>query len=764
MRVTPDSARIGPRSRQMESRKESWFSKYRPVIARDFKVIMTIVFLALSFFAIEMIFYNSEAEISAITGRPKESKYGIALEGNKATGISDKGQIVWQIQSDLVTVFQNEIEYEFMKAEANFFDDRGPNLRMEVGKILYNDRDKNMTLYGGLKILTRDNMIVETDRVHWVHYVNQFVFPEKVTLVTSEGNWISADYMQGDKDLRYLSFVGNCQLKVVELTDTKVIEERKLTQADLKLEDFKNVFVHSDMVIYDRNEEVLVAVSDYSDKEFQVRPPLVVNPITGERVMPPEKDEDTQLYFKKGEIELWSNHIEVHMKESWAKCYGKIYMRVNPSEPKPNEDPALKSMKKRVTVIEANDIEYFWDIDYARTYGRSIVAQEGRRAGAEGLTYFGKYEDPDTGQIRKVVFLDDDIYIYQLSGEWLKEDEVIKEIKNPDVEKMLYEEIKLTAGRAVVFLDSNDIFAETNVRIRQRDKAATCGEAFYDESMKKFLCQMGVEYWNKKDEYFTGDQIIFFTDKDDIEVNGKADAQIRIPKKYISEFDLVDRKVKERGAKGTSEEERTKQQLEDLKKFRDENPPWEFLPDWKEVVVQPMPGKDVMRPVPEPPAPIFDPAEFDWIQRLFGKNLRVSPWESGDLPSKPPQPGVIQHGADGLVPPDGMPILPPQITGIEGEEAVRKALGLTEDAGRLRPPAGGEFVPPLPGAQGVKPAEVQSYSGALELEFQLKGDGGQASAGKRLPGKTPQDDSEKDEDKEGQKGEAIIVKPREDTD
>lgn len=750
----------------MNKRKENWFSRNKHIIARDTKFIITIVLIALSFFGIEMIFYNSEAEIGAITGRPKESKFGIALEGNQATGINDKGQIVWQIKSDLVTVAQNEIEYEFTKAEANFFDDRGPNLRMEVGKILYNDRTKDMTLYGGLRILTRDNMIVETDRVHWVHYVNQFVFPEKVTLVTSEGNWIAADYMQGDKDLRYLSFIGNCQLKVVELTDTKVIEERKLTQAALKLEDFKNVFIHADMVIYDRDEEVLVAVSDYSDKDFQVRPPLVINPITGERVLPPEKDEDdSQLYFKKGEIELWSNHIEVHMKESWAKCYGKIYMRVNPAEPKPNDDPALKSMKKRTTVIEANDIEYFWDIDYARTYGRSIVAQEGKRAGAEGLTYFGKYEDPDTGQVRKVVFLDDNIYIYQLSGEWLKDDEVIKEIKNPDVEKMLYEEIKVTAGRAVIFLDSNDIFAENNVRIRQRDKAAACGEAFYDESRKKFLCQLGVEYWNKKDEHFTGDQIIFFTDKDDIEVNGKADAQIRIPQKYISELDLVDRKVKERGAKGTSEEELTRQRLDELNKLRESNPPWEFLPDWQDVVVQPMPGAKVMRTVPEPPAPIFDPAEFDWIQKLFGKDLRVSPWAGDDLAAKPPAHGDFTVTPGGLIPPDGVPILPPQITGLAGDEAVRKAMGISPDAGGLRPPPGGEFVPPLPGVQGVQPAEVQSYSGPLEMGFQLKG-GGKSPAEESTPEENPQENSDEDNegDKKKENGEAIIVKPREEND
>lgn len=190
------------RSSKMGFSLKSWYARNRQTILRDARIIGVIVITALSVFFVDMIFYKSEAEISEITGRPRESKYGIALEGNKATGINEKGQIVWQIKSDMVTLSQNEIEYEFTKAEANFFDDRGPNLRMEAGKILYNDRDKNMTLYGGLKILTRDNMIVETDRVHWIHYVNQFVFPEKITLVTKEGNWISADYMQGDKDLR----------------------------------------------------------------------------------------------------------------------------------------------------------------------------------------------------------------------------------------------------------------------------------------------------------------------------------------------------------------------------------------------------------------------------------------------------------------------------------------------------------------------------------------------------------------------------------
>ncbi|MCD6118926.1 LPS export ABC transporter periplasmic protein LptC [bacterium] len=760
----------------------SRWTRFRTVLARDIKLILTIIILLVSIGAVNLIFYKSDAEINAIVNRPRDTRYSIALKGNKATGISDKGQIVWQIESDLVTVSTKEDQYEFHDATAHFFDAKGPNLRIEVGRIVYYEASKNLDLLDGIRILTRDEMTIKTDRVHWAHNVQQFVFPDRVTLVTKENNWVSADYLQGDRELRQLTFVGNCQVKVQKLTDTKFIDERKLTDAELKLEDFKNVFVHADMVIYDKDAEVLVALSDFSDKEYEVKPPYVVNPMTGERVKPPPKDEPTQLYFRKGEIELWADHIEVHMKDSWAKCYGSITMKVNPSPEKPGDDPALKSMRKRTTYIKANDIEYFWDSDYARTYGRSIVVQDDRRAGAWGVTYFGKYEDPETGQRRKVIFLDDEIFIYQGSGKWLKDDEIVKEFKNPDIEKMLYEEIKLTAGKAVMFLDSNDIYAETQVRIRQRDKAAECGETFYDDQKKKFLCQRGVEYWNKKDEHFTGDQIIFFTDRDDIEVNGKADAMIKIPEKYISELDKVDRRIKERGAKGTTFEETEKSRQEELARLREENPQWEFLPAWQDIVVTSLPSEG-LEAIPEPPAPSYDASDFEWVRELQGYDISKSPWDKDgaksvgeliDQVTGQAEPGAKdgregESKGSGLVPPDGVPIPPPQISGLSGRASVKAALGKDDNApaqGRHGAPPDVEFLPPPEGGgEGVIPPGRRIEGENFEI---IVGQENEPSVNDRIDPPPPDGEhepgSEEGEDRTdtsspGDPGDAIIVQP-----
>ncbi len=707
-------------------------SRVREVIVRDLKLILAILAILTTGAAVNLIFYKSEAEINEIVNRPRDSRYSIALKGNKATGINDRGEIVWQISADLVTVSAREDEYEFHDAIAHFFDANGPNLRMEVGTILYYERTKNLDLFDGIRILTRDNMMVETERIHWVHYANQFVFPEHVTLVTKDGNWVTADYMQGDKELRQLSFVGKCQVKVSELKDTAFIQERKLTKADLKLQDFKDVFIHSDMVIYDKDQEVMVALSDYSDKEYEVKPPLIMNPITGERVLPPGDDDPTQLYFKKGEIEIWANHVEVHMKDSWAKCYGNVAMRINPSQANENDDPALKAMRKRTSLIKADDIEYFWDVDYARTYGRSLIVQDDRRAGSDGITYFGKYSDPDTGQLRKVVFLDDNIFLYQKSGEWMRDEQIVKDFKNPDVEKMIYEEIKLTAERSVIFLDSNDIFAEGVVRIRQRDKAAQCNEMFFDDQKKKFTCQAGVEYWNKKDEHFVGEQIIFFTDKDDIEVNGRSDSMIRIPEKYIKEFDDVDRKIKERGSKGTSDEEIEKKRQEDIRLWREENPPWEFLPDWEDVVIKTIADESPLA-IPEPPAPEVDVNAFDWIKKLSGRNLSKPPWDSdnqtsvgslidkmtGGIGATSSGGSGVESGASGrLLPPEGVPMAPPQITGYSGDEAVRKTLGVTDP-----PEAERNLMVASPGGEFLPPIEGEGESGFTEIRESIEGEG-----------------------------------------
>ncbi|MEP0814350.1 MAG: LPS export ABC transporter periplasmic protein LptC [bacterium] len=723
---------------------------------------MAIVTIAAVIGGVNLIFYNSEREINAIVNRPRQAKYSIALNENRATGINDRGEIVWEIESEKVTVSAREDQYEFHKATARFFDSQGPNLYIEVEKIVYDEPSQDLHLLGGVHLLTRDEMAVSTEEVHWRHYSNQFIFPKQVELRTKEGNLVSADYMHGDKNLRQLFFVGHCQIKIIELKDTKFISDRELTKTQLKLQDFKNIFISADKVYYDKELEVTVAVSSFSDKQYNV-----TDPRTGMPVEIDYGDEPPgQIYFRKGEIELVANHVEVHQKDSWAKCYGNVQMRINPAEIKPNDAPALRSMKKRTTLITANDIEYFWDSDYARTYGRSVVMQDDRRAGAWGVTYYGKFQDDETGQLRKVVWLDDEIFIFQGSGEWLKEDEVLKDFKNPDVEKMLFEAVKVTGDKAVLFLDSADIYGAGNVRVRQKDKIATCDEMLFDDKKKKFTCQGHVLYVNKKDESFTGEQIIFFSDSDDIEVNGKADASIRIPPKYTKKFDEVKRSLAERGAKNTSDEEAVAIAEAERAKWREENKPWEFLPGWIDDVLLPGFGKGSRPLFPEAPAEAFSADGFDWMQRLSGDEVGITPWKKDG--AAPGQPGFGRSG-DAEVLPEGIPLAPPQVSGLSGRDAVsekRRELGLEdprEVPGRLplSPPTGGEFIPPP-----IKESGEKSADGPLELFFKLQddmnsrhdnssGDSGKSGESNDIPA---------DSGNKRDPGDAIVIEPRKDVD
>lgn len=707
----------------MNLEPKSRWKHIRTVLARDFKLILTVLLILSAIGAVDLIFIGSEREIGEIMSRPRDNRYSISLEGNKATGINKKGEIVWKIESDRVTLSINEEYYEFHGAHAVFYDKKGPNLDIEVGKIIYHVSTENLDLIEGIKIVTRDNMRVETGEVYWVNYRNMFVFPSTITLETSEGNWVRADYMHGDKDLRQMFFIGNCQIMLHELTDTEFIDERKLTAADLKLEDFKNVFAHADLVYYDKEEEVMVITSSFSDKKYEV-----MNPKTKKLVeIDYGGEEPRQIYFRKDKIEIFANHLEVHMKESWAKCYGNVDMILNPDEIDPDDDPSLKAMKRRTTRIHANDIEYFWDIDYARTYGRTVVTQEDRRAGAWGVTYYGKFFDEASGQQRKIVFLDDEVFIYQGSGKWLEEDELIKDFKNPDIQNMLYEEIKLTAGRAVLFLDSNDIYASNGVRIRQKDKVAECGETFYDDTLKKFTCQKNVSYYNKKDETFVGEQIIFFTDKDDIEVNGRIEANIKVPEKYITEFDDVGKKLKERGSKGTTDEERVREEESEKARERRENPQWEFLPSWEDAVMKQLHDVRGLRQVPDAPTPEFGREGTGWLRKLTREDLFIAPWlrKDGER-DKDEEPARGREVApprvpQGVSPPEGEPMAPPQISGLTGDKAVRalrEELGLEGRPVRNNLPPGEEFVPP-PMIEGRLPG-FDGQGGGDPLEFTWK--------------------------------------------
>jgi hypothetical protein len=393
-----------------------------------------------------------------------------------------------------------------------------------------------MHLTEKMHIVTAENVRVDATDILWNHYRAMFVFPKGVKLATADGNTVRASYMQSDKLFTTMEFVGNVSMDVKQLKNTKFIEERQLTTQKVNYKEFKDVYIDCDQVVYDKADNIAVAQSRNAKKRLNV-----TSPITGQVIKPEDYSKRAeQVHFRKGEVEVKCDSLEARIDQKWAKCTGNVTFIINPSKPKKGETKALKVMRSYRTVSTTQDIEYYWGQDYATTFSPTKITQRDKYASADNVTYSLK---DAFGGTRKSVYLRGHVKVVQVSGKWIEKNKLVQDIKNPDVRRTVYQKSTLAADEAVIFLDKNEINAAGDVKAVQKDKLALCDRIQYLDQEKKFLANGNVIFKNKNKEEFHGEQIIFWSDKDQIEVNGRSAARIRIPPKYRKDLEDARKRI-----------------------------------------------------------------------------------------------------------------------------------------------------------------------------------------------------------------------------
>jgi lipopolysaccharide export system protein LptA/lipopolysaccharide export system protein LptC len=496
---------------------------------------VTVLALAVvgTYFGISYVFKRSESEVSRFKQR-KDSEYSFKSDQTGMRIVNDEGELAMEITSGEVVLSQDQRTATFKNADAKYYEDGQVSLTMHAGEITYDTQTEDFVLKDGLKIATRDGMQVTAPEVLWRRAkesdregysgtkVPAFSFPQGVQVASREGNKLQASYMQADRELMYLEFVGNVRGDVAELSDTQFLSERKLTNVEqLKLGDIVKLGFEAEQVIYDKRSQVLLATSRFYDRSFRI------TDLDGREVKVDKfQTQPQQVTFRKEKITIRCNHIEAHVGRKWAEAVGNIDMVIPPDQPNPNDDKALKVVKRFNTHIKTEDVEYFWGRDYVATHSRSRVEQEDRLALADRITYWGD---------KRQVLLDGNATLVNGSGKWMFEEDLI-EVDNHDMRRALSSYTELYGDRAVVYLNNNDFIASGNVRVRQDERDTQADTIVYEDTIKRITAQGDVKFTDKDGQTFLCGGLVFHKKSDFIEVRGGSVADIRLPAKFANDI------------------------------------------------------------------------------------------------------------------------------------------------------------------------------------------------------------------------------------
>ncbi len=526
--------------------------RWAPLLAFLRNLLVTALLVA-AYIGIRYVFKRSDEEIAAIKARPESEVYLSVDKPIAMTVINDDGELAMKIEGSSVTLSKDQEQASFKDAKAEYFENGESSLTFEAGTVEYNTRTEDFTIFGGykgadsFKIETRDGMAVQAPRVEWRRFKEaatpasrekrapSFRFPNGVEVTSRDGNRLSSAYMQADRELTYMEFVGNVRGDVASLQDTQFITERDLTDVkELKLEDFEKLVISAEQVIYDKKNQVVLATSRYYDRAFKVKDFEGQIIDIGQYQTTPQ-----QVKFSKEDVTVATNHLEAHIARKWAECYGNIGMVIKPSPPKKfGEDKAVQAMRKYETRIQAGDIEYFWGRDCVISHSRAAVIQADRRAEADKLTYWGGSIEPQyagTEYAEKMVLLDGNIVMAQGSGDWLFQEGLV-DIKDHDQQRLVGAYSEMYADKAVMYLNNNDFIASGTVWLRQDNREIQAGTIVYQDLIKRLTAKENVKFKDKDGTTLVGSSLVYDNENSVMKLEGGATATIRLPAKYANDI------------------------------------------------------------------------------------------------------------------------------------------------------------------------------------------------------------------------------------
>jgi LPS export ABC transporter protein LptC len=137
----------------------------------------------------------------------------VQLEQGRLTGTNDAGQKQWELQTEHLTIEENQQRVVLGRVQGRFFKQGTPQMTVTAARAVYLIKTKDVELTGDVTARTPDGRTLRAPRVRWEAARTRIVASGGV-VVTQSGMVIRADQVISDVDLKNTTFSGHVVVTV----------------------------------------------------------------------------------------------------------------------------------------------------------------------------------------------------------------------------------------------------------------------------------------------------------------------------------------------------------------------------------------------------------------------------------------------------------------------------------------------------------------------------------------------------------------------
>jgi len=447
----------------------------------------------------------------------KQQEDAFVMDGTYVR-IVKRGNLKWEVWTREIAVEREEethrlediykgIMYRKDKPPFNFRADRG----------IYNSRTDEVHLEGNIEFSSSNGDYFQAERVDWYGKPERMVVPVPLVLKL-DGNTYNAQEMEsigdGFEDVRLR---GDVVVEVPNVEESGSDEVREdIEESNLEDKYLKNLVLEAQFVTYEGDPKKFLRC--YPETEWKVIH------VPGEE--PPE--EESRVLLRGDDFIIKSKEMYADFNKKYARAVGDVWI-LREGEEKPDEDlsDASKALRKKDTIIETEEVFYYWKEEYVKMPGALEMYQEGMDLAA-GRGYM------DTE--RNTVSLAEGVRMHQEEGGRLVEDGVVEEDASEKVKEASKQETEVTCEMLDVDFDTEDLSARGDVFVKQEKRKLAGTAAVFDSEAERWTVY-GRPLLEEEKHRVVADTLVYDQEEGIYEALGSAELELAIEEENYDDIE-----------------------------------------------------------------------------------------------------------------------------------------------------------------------------------------------------------------------------------
>jgi hypothetical protein len=231
------------------------------------------------------------------------------------------------------------------------------------------------------------------------------------------------------------------------------------------------------------------------------------------------------------EKRIWCDFMEIFLEEKKLKARGDVQFEAEnlEDEDRPPRGKVGKAIASEYTWVDADYMNYFWDDELVDTWGGAHAWQDEKDLVARNITY------SDT---LGLLLAHGDVVSKQLSGRWLKEHEILEDIKDEEAREDAQKPTTVFSNSSLSYTESDWSFGWGDVLFEQKEQRIRGQRVEYDDSSEIMVMYDEVQFKNEDEEWMLADKLIMDFYLENYFVEGsQSRARVLVPEEYRDDLE-----------------------------------------------------------------------------------------------------------------------------------------------------------------------------------------------------------------------------------